>query len=98
RAFTATVTERIGTAAAGRQRAAVAGHEDDALPLARIEAPSQARSLAAVARVLRARHLEHDVPWNQLAVVVRSGAQIPAVTRSLAMAEVPTRVHAAASA
>ncbi len=68
------------------------------MPLARIEAQSQARSLAAIARLLRERHLEHGVPWRDLAVVVRSNAQVPAVVRSLALAEVPARTTAAGRA
>lgn len=91
RAFTASVTARVGAAAAGTQRAAAAGGVSAEVPLARIEAPSQARALAATARLLRERHLEHGVAWRDLAVVVRSNAQVPAILRALAMAEVPTR-------
>ena len=98
RAFTAAVTSRVGAAAAGTQRAAAPGATSDPVPLARIEAPSQARSLAAIARLLRERHLEHGVPWRDLAVVVRSNAQVPAVVRSLALAEVPARTTAAGRA
>lgn len=98
RAFTAAVTERIGTASAGMQRAAVGGAESDPHPLARIEATSPARHWAAVARALRERHLDGGVSWDDMAVVVRSGAQLDAVARALALAEVPTRLSAAGSA
>ena len=102
RALTSAVTARIGTAAAGTQRAARAAEvEVDAreaaseivapLPLARIEATSPAREWAAVARLLREEHLGRDVPWNQLVVIVRSGAHAPGIARALALAEVPTR-------
>ncbi|MGN6325208.1 ATP-dependent helicase [Pseudolysinimonas sp.] len=91
RALTAAATERIGAAAAGVQRRAVAGAEDAAIPLLRIEAPSPAREWTAVARVLRQEHLVRGVPWSELAVVVRSGAQTPGLARALALAEVPTR-------
>lgn len=91
RALTAAVTARIGTAAAGMQRAARAGAGASRSPLARIEATSPAREWAAVARELREAHLERGVPWSELAVVVRSGATIPVVSRALALAEVPTR-------
>ncbi|MDO7881339.1 ATP-dependent DNA helicase [Antiquaquibacter soli] len=91
RAFTASVTERIGAAAAGRQRLAAAAGEDAPLPLSRIEAPSPAREWATAARVLREEHLRRGIPYRQMAVVVRSGAQVPAVVRALALAEVPTR-------
>jgi len=87
------VEGRLGTAAAGRQRAATA--RDDAssskVPLARIEATSPAREWAAIARLLREEHLDRDVPWNQLAVIVRSSAHAPGIARALALAEVPTR-------
>ena len=91
RSFTAAVTGRIGAAAAGTQRAAVAGGESSAIPIARVEATSPARQWAAIARVLRQEHLERDVPWSDMVVVVRSRAQIPVIARSLALAEVPTR-------
>ena len=91
RALTVAATERIGTAAAGVQRRAVAGAADAAIPLLRIEAPSPAREWAAVARVLRQEHLVRGVPWSELAVVVRSGGQAPGLARALALAEVPTR-------
>jgi superfamily I DNA/RNA helicase len=97
RAFTSAITARIGTAAAGAQRrahagrAAIAGAEEPPA-LARIEATTPARQWAAVARVLREEHLLRGVPWNRMAVVVRSGALTPGVARSLALAEVPTRM------
>ncbi len=91
RALTAAITERIGAAAAGKQRAARAGVAASDRPLARIEATSPARQWAAIARELREAHLERGVPWGDLAVVVRSGASIPVVSRALAHAEVPTR-------
>jgi len=95
RELTAAVTERIGTAAAGAQRRAVAERpvtpSSDRPVLARIEAPTPARVAAVIARALREEHLLHGVPWGRLAIVVRSGAQVPGLSRSLALAEVPTR-------
>ncbi len=91
RAFTAAVSSRIGAAAAGTQRAAVPGGVDAEVPIARIEAVSAAREWAAVARVLRQEHLERGVPWSDMAVIVRSGAQVSSILRSLALSEVPTR-------
>ena len=92
RALTSRVTERIGTAAAGAQRRATADREASTRPpLGRIEAPTAARAAAVIARALREEHLLHGVPWDRLAVVVRSGASVPALARSLALAEVPTR-------
>ncbi len=91
RAFTSAVTARIGAAAAGTQRAAAAGGMDAATPIARVEASSPAREWAAIARTLREEHLEREIPWADMVVVVRSGAQIPVIARSLSLAEVPTR-------
>ncbi|CAN5591864.1 ATP-dependent DNA helicase [soil metagenome] len=98
RGFTAAVTARIGAAAAGTQRAAVAAGKSSPIPLARIDAASPARQWAAIARTLRQEHLENGVPWGRMAVIVRSGAQISTVTRALALAEVPTRTTVAGTA
>jgi superfamily I DNA/RNA helicase/RecB family exonuclease len=98
RAFTSAVTARIGAAAAGTQRGAIAGGTDSELPIARIEATSAAREWAAIARVLRQEHLERGIGWADMVVIVRSGAQIPVIARSLAFAEVPTRVSSGGTA
>jgi superfamily I DNA/RNA helicase/RecB family exonuclease len=105
RELTARVTERIGTAAAGVQRIAAAGRpfpesprageaEPDAVSprpevvrLVAVSAPSEASRLA---RKLRERHLLDGVPWRDMAVIVGSGAHVPALARALAVAEVPT--------
>ena len=93
RALTSRVTERIGTAAAGPQRAAagVRAAEADVPPILTVEAPSAGRVWSSVARVLREHHLVRGVPWSRMAVVLRSGALVPAAARALALAEVPTR-------
>ncbi|MFC5501033.1 ATP-dependent helicase [Lysinimonas soli] len=93
RALTSAATERIGTAAAGTQRRADAARaaSSSPIPLARIEATSPAREWAAIARLLREEHLGREVPWSQLAVIVRSSAHAPGIARALALAEVPTR-------
>lgn len=100
RDLTRRVTERVGTAGVvGHRGALPARAADDSLdPLLTIEAPTPAREWAAVARVLRERHLMNDVPWSRLAVVVRSGALIDGVARALAVAEVPVRTTSAATA
>ncbi|MBI1351189.1 MAG: AAA family ATPase [Actinomycetales bacterium] len=49
---------------------------------------------AHLARDLRQAHVERDVPWHELAVLVRSGNQIPVVQRALAVAGVPVVVAA----
>lgn len=106
RALTAGVTARIGTAAAGTQRRAVAGREADPIdehdslvagegPILAVTAPSAARERSLVADLLRERHLLDGVPWSRMVVVVRSGAQVPPLARALAVAEVPVRTTAA---
>ncbi|MEO6532727.1 MAG: ATP-dependent DNA helicase [Pseudolysinimonas sp.] len=87
------VEGRLGTAAAGTQRQAKARvvASPSRAPLARIEATSPAREWAAIARLLREEHLDGDVAWSDLAVIVRSSAHAPAIARALALAEVPTR-------
>ena len=46
-----------------------------------------------VAHVLRRAHLERDVPWARMAVLVRStGATLPVLRRALTMAGVPVAV------
>ncbi|MFT4124449.1 MAG: PD-(D/E)XK nuclease family protein [Microbacteriaceae bacterium] len=107
RALVARVTGRIGTAGAGRQRAALAsasgadaadpgpapssGSAPGPAAVATIVAPSPAREVAAIARELRAAHLERGVPWSELAVVVRSRAAVESLRRALALHEVPAR-------
>lgn len=103
RALTQTVTERIGTAGIVGHRRATAvdpadaaaptdasGTADAVDPIVRIEADTPAREWAAIARVLREHHLLRGIDWADMAVVVRSGAQVPAVARALALADVPT--------
>ncbi|MET4780973.1 PD-(D/E)XK nuclease family protein [Glaciihabitans sp. UYNi722] len=91
REFTSRVTERIGTAGAVGQRAAVASGDSVVMPVVSIQAASPAREWAGIARQLREHHLLEGVGWNDMAVVVRSGAQVPVIARALALAEVPTR-------
>ena len=104
------VTERVGTAGEGVQRAAGAADagragatapQTDATtrreiaPLIRIEAPTASRQFALIARQLRERHLFDGIRFGDMAVVVRSSAQVPALARALSLADVPTRTTAA---
>lgn len=47
---------------------------------------------AHTAREIRMAHVQREVPWRELAVIVRSGHQIPVVLRALAAAGVPVVV------
>jgi len=93
------VTERVGTVGVAAHRAAAAvasGRDVSAGPAARsVRAavlPSGAQEAAHVARELRRAHLEDAVPWDRMAVVARSGAQVTALRRALAAASVPVTV------
>jgi superfamily I DNA/RNA helicase/RecB family exonuclease len=91
RALTSSVTSRIGAAAAGQQRAAVAGRGVDAESIATIIAQTPGRERSAIARALREQHLLHGIAWSEMAVIVRSGRDIAGFRQALAVAEVPTR-------
>ena len=101
------ITSRIGAAAAGTQRAAVscaatAGPgltgdlPDDAVHT--VIATSAADQLAAIARLLRERHVMNSVPWSRMAVIVRTGSLVPSISKGLAALEVPTQVSTVSSA
>ncbi|NQX12830.1 ATP-dependent helicase [Microbacteriaceae bacterium VKM Ac-2855] len=92
RELIARTTQRVGAAAGGRQRAAHGHDRADVLePLITLRAATPAREVAALARILRERHLRDGVAWRDMAVVVRSGAAVAPLTKALAIAEVPTR-------
>jgi superfamily I DNA/RNA helicase/RecB family exonuclease len=98
RGFTSAITERIGAAAAGAQRRANAVAADSERPIAEALTLTPGRQLTAIARQLRERHLLHGVAWNDMAVIVRSGAQTAGIRRALALAEVPARTSVGATA
>ncbi|GAB2463380.1 superfamily I DNA/RNA helicase/RecB family exonuclease [Conyzicola lurida] len=98
RALTSAVTDRIGTAAAGRQHAAVAGGPSYEQPVVTVRAATPAREVAAIARLFRQHHLLRGVPFGRMAVVVRTGSLIRPISRALALAEVPTRTLAGGTA
>ena len=54
------------------------------------EANSRPAEVQRVARRLRKFHVNEQVPYKKMAVVVRNGSLIPEVSRLLAVAEVPT--------
>lgn len=99
--FTSAVTDRIGTAGIVGHRhpkSAESPSPDSASAepgsIVPMTGSTPARLWAAVARRLRERHLEGDVAWDRMAVVVRNGAQAPVAARALALADVPTRTAA----
>ncbi|MFI6697111.1 ATP-dependent helicase [Streptomyces sp. NPDC050433] len=55
--------------------------------------PTASTELENVADILRRAHLEEDVPWSEMAVLVRAGGRtIPAVRRALTSAGVPLEI------
>lgn len=109
RAVVQSATAHIGTALGGTHRTAeaarpIGAHDDEVSPAAAlvpvigIEAPSHAAECQAVAGILRERHLLDGVPWSKMAVVLRSGGDVPAFERGLALADVPTAGSAARTA
>ncbi len=90
RSVVARITGRIGASAAGTQRGSVSISPRDGAVEA-LTAASAAAEVALIARRLREAHIFDGLPWSQLAVVVRSGGQVPALARGLAALEVPTQ-------
>ncbi|WP_029252306.1 PD-(D/E)XK nuclease family protein [Paraoerskovia marina] len=95
RAVTRAVTQRVGVVGGAQHRAAAPAPAPAPAPGsapsgARVAVlPSAADEIAHVARVLRAEHLLHGTPWDRMAVVSPSGAQLAAVRRGLIAASVP---------
>lgn len=99
-ALTGAVTERIGTAA-------TTGHRNPTSPTGSgapapgevftLVAETPARVWSTIARHLREHHLHSRTAWGSMAVVVRSGGQVPGIARALSLADVPTRTVAGGS-
>lgn len=87
RRFVSAVTARIGTALAGPQRTATA--RPGGAPVLSVEADGPGALAARIAHLLRERHLDHDVPFAEQAVVVRSNALVEPLARALEIAGVP---------
>ncbi|MFA7323265.1 MAG: ATP-dependent DNA helicase, partial [Candidatus Nanopelagicales bacterium] len=69
-------------------------NSDDAEPI-RIQAYDSALTRAAgIGQEIRALHLHEQVPWSQMAVLVRSSQDLPGVERALLQAGIPAAVAA----
>lgn len=93
-AFAGAVTSRIGTAqTVGHRHPAVDAGAMAPVPgnVFTLMSPTPARLWSSVARRLRGQHVNDGAAWNDMAIVVRSRAQVPAIARALASADVPTR-------
>ncbi|MDD9207281.1 PD-(D/E)XK nuclease family protein [Georgenia sp. 10Sc9-8] len=92
RAVTGAVTEHIATAGVARHRRAraAAAHEPSAPSGLEVTVlGSGAQEAAYLARRLREEHLHHRTPWSQMAVIVRSAAQVTSLRRALQTWRVP---------
>ncbi|MEV7972578.1 ATP-dependent DNA helicase [Cellulomonas sp. NPDC089187] len=107
RAVTARVAERIAVVGGAAHRRAVvdptvrrpalttSGPEQrvpDPRTVRAAVLPSVAQEAAYLAHTLRSAHLERGVPWEEMAVIARSGAQVTALRRALGSASVPVAV------
>lgn len=99
RTFIRQLSGRVGTAGVGGQRTAesFSGHPLSATPTLEFAAVSStAEQLGAVAHRLRRRHLGIDTgvtqPWNSMAVICRTRAEVARAARTLAGHQVPTNV------
>lgn len=86
------VSDRIGTVGVGRQRDVTPTDVDDFVEVALLRATSQ--EAAYVAGQFREWHLMHDVPWSQMAIIVRGQARAVALRRAMSSAGVPVAVPA----
>ncbi|MET0590476.1 MAG: ATP-dependent DNA helicase [Naasia sp.] len=89
------VVERIGASGITAHRSSRAEEEREPTRILRIEAPTRADEAARLARRLRELHVLDGVPWESMAVVLRSGAAVPSFARSLSLSGVPTRTSLA---
>ncbi|WP_251856332.1 UrvD/REP family ATP-dependent DNA helicase [Herbiconiux sp. L3-i23] len=92
------ITSRIGSSGATAHRRPVIGEAAGDTALLRVDAPTRAEEAGRIARRLRELHVLEGVPWDSMAVVLRSGRLVPSFARMLSLAGVPTRTSVAARA
>nr|WP_210768093.1 ATP-dependent DNA helicase [Cellulomonas humilata] len=85
------IAERVGAVGGVQHRRAVPARPGGGEVRVAV-LPSTAQEAAFVAHALRSAHVERGVPWGEMAVVARSGAQVTALRRALAGAAVPVSV------
>lgn len=97
RGFVRSLSDRVGTAGTGQQRAAVAA-ETPGTAVQFATVPTPAEQLGVVAHRLRRRRLGLDGvpprPWSEMVVVCRSRGEVARAARVLAGHQVPTSVAA----
>ncbi|QAY61036.1 ATP-dependent helicase [Microbacterium protaetiae] len=85
-----TVTAHIGTAGGVAHRRPPAGADDDG-SVQTMLLRSAAEEYDVIARLLRERHVRHDVPWSACAVIAHDTRQVAALEAELSAREVPAR-------
>lgn len=99
RALVNAVTERIGSASAGKQRKAAGARQmqdaqhDQTYPKDSIVSaivPSAAAQAAYIAKTLQKKHVSEQIRWDRMVVVSRSHASLPELARILAFYNIPT--------
>lgn len=88
------LTPHIGAVLAHEQRNAISAETAPAGDIAFIERESVGSEIAALARLLRERHVYDGIPFADMVVIVRNGSIVPDVARILTASEVPTRTLA----
>ena len=87
-------TGAVASEIAGDHRDLIAIAPDGAPPEVRLY-PTVAEEVVGIADLLRRAHLEDELPWSEMAVLVRSGVRsIPVLRRAFATAGVPVSVAA----
>ena len=89
--FVTALAERVGTAGTVGHRAAPGDAAAGDSRVLQVLGDSSANEMAQVARILREQHLRGGVPWQRMAVVLRSQGQLAAWRQGLALAEVPVQ-------
>ncbi len=87
------ITSRIGTALAGSQRSARSVEDHQPGSVWSLTASSPGKEAHTVAKFLLSRHREHDVPFSEMAIVVRRAGAIPAIAQTLHQVGVPTETE-----
>ncbi|MGO1542736.1 MAG: PD-(D/E)XK nuclease family protein [Gulosibacter sp.] len=86
-------TAGLGAALAGTQRQtpSVGADARGEVPIAaQTIQPSEVEEMSLITGYLRRLHLLDGVPWEEMAVISRSGARLPALARAFDRARIPT--------
>lgn len=90
----ANVSSRIGVLGDGTRRRPRPAHQPAEVEVALLRAVAQ--EAAHIAAVLRQEHVMQEVPWGQMAVIVRGQARASSLRRALISAGVPVATAATA--